>query len=125
MMETIFNCSDLSLQLFSGSSDETFGIVHRQMNELRIYYDRKATPNVHHSEKIIDVFRFCIRKDKVLSKMLDKDFTGFNDDFMDTAQASTDPPQPVIMEVEPQSKWNGCVAKKYSCPILKEPLMVW
>ena len=32
---------------------------------------------MHHSETIIDLFRVCARKDKVLSQALEGDFAGF------------------------------------------------
>ena len=70
---------------------------------LRKYYDRKASLNVQHSKKI-DIFRFCIRKDKVLSKVLDKKSSGFDESIMNAAQEITIAPQPTSMEVEQQSK---------------------
>ena len=37
IMETIFNYIDLSFQLFPTSTDETFNLVDRHMNDLRKY----------------------------------------------------------------------------------------
>ena len=65
------------LQRLDGPIDNNFAILLKKLNELRQYYDRKSTLNVHHSEIIIDIFRFCARKDRVLSQALDGDFTGF------------------------------------------------
>ena len=71
-MELMFNYMDLSFQLFPSSSDETFKIIAKNLNELQRYYDRKSCLNLGHSDKIIDIFRYCIRKDNFLSKYLDK-----------------------------------------------------
>ena len=59
-----------------------------------------ATLNVHHSETIIDTFRFCTRKGRVLSKALDGDFTGCDFDF-ETKQA---PEMDATINIEPQLK---------------------
>ena len=61
-MEPMFNFIDLSVQLFSGPIDDNVAALFKQMNRLRRYYDSKATLNIHNSENIIDIFRFCIRK---------------------------------------------------------------
>ena len=73
------------------------------MNDLHKYYNRKSSLDVQHSEKIIDIFRFCIRKDKVLPKVLDKFSTGFDEDVME-------------VEVEPQSKmeWQAVQQRSIS-----------
>ena len=42
------------------------------MRDLCKYYDKKACLNLKHTDTIIDVFRFCIRKDQVLSKSLER-----------------------------------------------------
>ena len=76
--EIYFNFMDLSFQLFSGEFDETHVIATQRMNELRKNYDRKACLNCHQREIVIDFFRFCIRKENMLSKYLDKDFAGFD-----------------------------------------------
>ena len=39
---------------------------------------KKACLNHDHSEKIIDVFRYCIRRDPYLAKYLDKQNEGFD-----------------------------------------------
>ena len=78
------------------------------MNELRKYYDRKSTLNVHYSEDIINMFRFWVRKETVLSAALHSNFEGF--DFQEALKTSamdvavTDTTQPKFMEVESQSK---------------------
>ena len=77
MMETMFNYIDLLFQLFLESSDETFTLVARHMNDLRKYYDKKSCLNLNHSEKVIDICRFCIIRDTILYKCLEKDFCGF------------------------------------------------
>ena len=59
--------------------DETFAIGCRHMNDLRKYYESKSSLNAHHSERIIDTFWFCIRKEKRLLKYLEKDFAGFDE----------------------------------------------
>ena len=78
------------------------------MNELRKYYDRKSTLNVHHSENIIDIFRFCVRNETILSAALNSNFEGF--DFQEALKTSAmdvavnETTQPKFMEVESQSK---------------------
>ena len=76
-IERIFNVIDLSFQLLDGPVDDKVASLIRKLNELRRYYDRKSTLNMHHSETIIDLLRFCTRKDKVLSQALEGDFAGF------------------------------------------------
>ena len=77
-MEPIFNFIDLSFQLFAGSIDGNVATLFKKLNELRRYYDRKSTLYVHHSENIIDVFRLCVGKVKVLSKALAGDLAEFD-----------------------------------------------
>ena len=80
------------VKIYLGPSDVTFAIAARQMNDVRKYYD--------------SVFKFCIRRDKVLSRYLDKDLKGFDSaetNTMDIARVDTNATQPAIM-VEPQSK---------------------
>ena len=106
-MEPIFNFIDLSFQRFDDPFDDNAATLLKKLNELRRYYDRKSTLNVHHSETIIDIFRFCVRKDRVLSKALDGDFTGFDFDFETKQTPEMDAtinigPQPKSMEVELQ-----------------------
>ena len=76
-IEPIFNFIDLSFQLLDGPVDDKVASLIGKLNELRKYYDRKSTLNKHHSEAIIDLFRFCARKDRVLSQALEGDFTCF------------------------------------------------
>ena len=66
-MEPIFNFIDVSFQLLDGPVDDKVASLIGKLNELRRYYDRKSTLNMHHSEMIIDLFRVCARKDRVLS----------------------------------------------------------
>ena len=81
--------------------------MFKKLNELRRYYDRKSTLNVHHSENIIDIFKFSVRNDKVLSQGLGGDFTEFdfeakqNSEMDETSYVA---PQPKSMEVESRSK---------------------
>ena len=59
---------------------------------------------MHHSETIIEIFRFCIRKDMVFSVALNSGFEGF--DFAvalqmsEVVEAILAPTQPKPMEVE-------------------------
>ena len=73
---------------------------------------------MHHSESIIDLFRFCARKDRVLSQALESDFIGFKfesekkqapEQEMDSTNYE---PQPKLMEVESQSKIEWLCNKK-------------
>jgi phosphoenolpyruvate carboxylase len=69
-MEPIFNFIDLSFQLLDGPVDDKVPSLIRKLTELRRYYDRKSTLNMNHSETIIDLFRVCAKKYKVLSRVL-------------------------------------------------------
>ena len=115
LIKIVFNYMDLSFHLFSGTTDETFTIVVRHMNELRKYYHKKACLNCNHSKKVIDIFRFCIRRDKLLSKYLDKDLAGFDNEQgngPDITQNIIIAPQPTIMEVETQSRMDWLLSKE-------------
>ena len=108
-MEPIFNFIDLSFQLLDSPPDDNVALLLRKLTELRQYFDRRSTLNVHHSEIIIGLCRFCARRDKVLSQALDGDFTRFvfasetkQTPEMDTT-VNTEP-QPKSMKVESQSK---------------------
>ena len=66
-MEPIFNFIDPSFQFLDGPIDDNVALLKRKVNELRKYYDQRSTLNMHHSETIIDLFRFCARTDKVFA----------------------------------------------------------
>ena len=53
-------------------------ISHLQFSFLLWLNDRKASLNPEQSERLIDVFRYCIRKDPYLSKLLDQEPGGFD-----------------------------------------------
>ena len=76
-IEPIFNFIDVSFQLLDGPADKIVALLIKKITALRKYYDQKSTLNMHHSECIIDLFRFCARKDRVLLQALEGDFTGF------------------------------------------------
>jgi len=66
------------------------------------------------SESIVDLFRYCARKDRILSQALQGDFSGFtletqSEQEMDT---TTQEPQPKLMEVESQPKIEGLCNKR-------------
>ena len=119
-IETVFNFIDVSFQLLDGPFEKTVALLNKQMEKLRNYYDRKATLNMAQSESIVDLFRFFARKDSVLSKVLNGDFSGFTLEFepdltqeseqkMDTTSQE---PQPKSMEVESQPKIEWLCNKK-------------
>ena len=72
-IEPIFNFIDVSYQLLDVPFEKTVALLNKQMGKLRNYYNRKATLNMAQSESIVDLFRFCARKDSVLSKALNGD----------------------------------------------------
>jgi len=75
----------------------------KKMVKLRKYYDKKATLNMYHSETIVEIFRYCVRKDPILSVALDTNFEGF--DFEKASQEQTiEPIQTNPMELESQTK---------------------
>ena len=70
-IELIFNFMDLFFHLYNGPMDPIVANLSKKMNNLRRYYDKKATLNMHHSETIVEIFRYCVRKDLILSVALD------------------------------------------------------
>ena len=72
--------------------------------------------DMDHSEKIIDIFRYCIRKDPYLAKYLDQQTEGVDrNQNMETAQLGVSTaiaPQPSSMEVDTQSNLDKSVSKK-------------
>ena len=77
---------------------------------------KNATVNMHHSETIIVIVRFCIRKDSILSVALESGFEGF--DFKEASQklqleeTNIETTQPKPMEVESQSRCEWLCNKK-------------
>ena len=73
-----------------------------------------------HSEKVIDILRFCIRRDTMLSKYLDKDFASFDSALSNQMYiAQTDSvlpiaPQPIMMEMDTQSRLHWLLSKEVS-----------
>ena len=80
-IEPIFNFIGISFQLLDGPFEKSVALLYKQMTKLRYYYDRKTTLNMAQSESIVDLFRFVARKDSVLSKALNGDFSGFTLEF--------------------------------------------
>ena len=104
------------------------------MNELRRYYDQKATLNVHHRETILDIFRHCARKDTVLPSALNSNLKGFdfNEALKESANIVADMiadnasiTQPKPMEVDSQSRIEGLCNIKLLKSFLKQHWMVW
>ena len=119
-IEPIFNFIDVSFQLLEGPFDKAVALLNKKLTKLRNYYDKKATLNMAQSQDIVDLFRFCARKDRVLSQALHGDFSGFTLEFgtkhtqeseqeMDTTNQE---PQPKLMEVESQPKREWLCNKK-------------
>ena len=114
-MDVVFNYIDHSFQLFPTSSDEAYRTRAKYLHSIRRYYDKKASLNPNHREKIIDVFRYCIRKDPYLAKYLDQQTEGVDKkQDMETAQFGANPAiasQPSSMEVDTQSNLDKLVSK--------------
>ena len=104
-MEVVFNYIDLTFQLLPATSDEAYTKHATYLHTLLRYYDKKSSFSMSHSEKIKDVFRYCIRKDPYLAKHLDQQNDGIDkSQNPDTAQNNADiAPQPSSMEVDTQS----------------------
>ena len=68
------------------------------------------------NESIVDLFRYCARKDKVLSQALQGDFSGFTLETLPELEQETDTtaeePQPKLMGVESQLKNDWLCNKK-------------
>ena len=77
------------------------------------------------AEKIIDIFRFCIRSDPYLSKHLDKTTEGVDEsqsNLIETTQTSSNTaiaPQPSLMEMDTQSRLDMLVSKDVEYTSLK------
>ena len=76
-MEPIFDFIDISFQLLNGPFDKAVALLNKKMSKLRKYYDEKGTLNMAQNENIVDLFRYCARKDRILSQALQGDFSGF------------------------------------------------
>ena len=119
-MELLFNDIDLSFQLFPTSedmpiiTDEAFNTHAKYLHSLRMYYDKKSSLNREHSERLIDVFRYCIRKDPYLAKQLHQEPVGFdNTQNMVNTQSETNTaiaPEVASMEVDTQSNLDKLVS---------------
>ena len=72
------------------------------MNELWRYYNSKTTLNVYHTENMIDMFRFCVRKDRVLSQALNSDCTSFDLEAEQTADMAETKLADETSQVAPQ-----------------------
>ena len=113
-MALMFNYMDLFFQIQPTSNDESFKKAAAFMQQLRKYYDKNACLNSKHTESIIDVFRFCVRKDQALSKMLERrktirepdeaKFEGMEETPINHQQAE--------MDIEAQSKMDLLLKKK-------------
>ena len=61
-MDVVFNYIDLAFQLMPASNDEAYSKHAKYLKTLLRYYDKKSFLNMGHSEKVVDGFRYCIRK---------------------------------------------------------------
>ena len=101
------------------------------MRELCKCYDKKSCLNLKHSEVIIDVFRFCIRKDPDLSTYLEKrtvsreTFQSSESEAAHTNLDFTTIPNPSMMEVDTQSNLDMLFKRKLQLPSLKEPWIIY
>ena len=113
-MPLVFNYMDLFFQILPNNSESSY---KKMMRELCRYYDKKSCLNLKHSEVIIDVFRFCIRKDPDLSKYLEKRTVSLETIQSNTSEAAhtnldtTTIPNPSMMEVDTQSKLDMLLNK--------------
>ena len=111
-MEPIFNFIDISFQLIDGPVDEKVEVLLRKLNILRDYYTKRSTLNNSHSEIIVDLFRVCARKDKILSQALEGDFTDFI--FDDEDQQQTDAPNQRANALEQETEMDTTNVEPHS-----------
>ena len=113
-MALMFNYMDLFFQTQPTSNEESFKKAAAFMQKLRKYYDKNACLNAKHTESIIDVFRFCVRKDQALSKMLERRTTIREPDEAKSEGMEETPviPQQADMDIEAQSKMDLLLKKK-------------
>jgi len=113
-MALVFNYMDLFFQIQPNNTDESFKKAAALMQNLRKYYDKKACLNTKHTESIIDVFRFCVRKDQLLSKTLERRITIRETDELKSESMVEVPtnPQQSDMDLEAQSKMDVLLKKK-------------
>jgi hypothetical protein len=74
-MALVFNYMDSFFQIQPNNTEESFKKAAALMQNLRRFYDKRACLNTKHTESIIDVFRYCVRKDQLLSRSLEKRVT--------------------------------------------------
>ena len=107
---------DIFFQLYDRPMHPIVASLLKKMNNLHRVYDKKATLNMHHSETIVEMFRYCVRKDLILSVALDSGFEGFV--FEETSQAteveeqSIELIQPNPMELESQTRCEWLCSRK-------------
>ena len=114
-MALVFNYMDLFFHIQPNSTEESYKKATVMMKNLRRFYDKKTCLNMKHTEIIIDVFRFCMRKNQLLSRSLERRATIRETDETksETAQeTSRTNPQNSDMEVETQSKMDLLLNKK-------------
>ena len=113
-MALVFNYMDLFFQIQPNSTDESFKKAAVLMQNLRRYYDKKACLNTKHTESIIDVFRFCVRKDQLLSKTLERRTTIRETDETKSESMAEVPTnlQQSDMDLEAQSTMDMLLKKK-------------
>ena len=114
-MALVFNYMDSFFQIQPNNTEESFKKAATMMKNLRRFYDKKACLNTKHTEIIIDVFRFCVKKHQLLSRNLERRATirEADETKSETAQeASTTNPRQSDMEVEAQSKMDLLLKKK-------------
>jgi len=77
---------------------------------------KKATLNMYHSETIVEIFRFCIRKDSFLSVALDTNFEGWDckesSQKTEMQEQALDPIQTNPMELEVQARCEWLCSNK-------------
>ena len=61
-LEPIFNFIDVTFQLLDGPFDKAVALLNKKLSKLRKYYDQKATLNMAQNESIVDLFRYCKKR---------------------------------------------------------------
>ena len=68
-LEPIFNFIDVTFQLLDGPFDKAVALLNKKMSKLRKYYDEKGTLNMAQNKSIVDLFRYCKKRQNFVASI--------------------------------------------------------
>ena len=66
-MKLVFDFIALSFEMHNKPMDENFQELNNHVDTIRDYYDKNACLNPKHTGMILDLIRFCVRKNMQLA----------------------------------------------------------